>query len=222
MSYALMHGPTLHAQARYTFFLPHAWLIGAIQVGDLAKIGFEYDPPGEKYAAERMWVQVDRIDGASYSGHLVNQPDEPTTNLTYGDKVSFARENVLDVLLVDQRGLPDIKEDRERYPDVPEERQYWDRCLVDESVLYDDVPVEFVYREEPDMAQEGDEYPDSGWRIRGKRGHASDEEMDERKLGYVAMGAVLNRDDSWLHLIDAPIGSAFMRNFETDAYERSE
>ncbi|WP_294260458.1 DUF2185 domain-containing protein [uncultured Sphingomonas sp.] len=27
----------------------------------------------------------------------------------------------------------------------------------------------------------------------------------------MALGKVLNRDDRWLHLIDAPIGSAFQR-----------
>jgi hypothetical protein len=43
--------------------------------------------------------------------------------------------------------------------------------------------------------------------------------MGERGAAYVALGAVLNRDDSWLELIDAPIGSAFMRDFETGAYE---
>ena len=68
------------------------------------------------------------------------------------------------------------------------------------------------------MQQEGDQHLDSGWRFRGRSGSESDEGMERRALSYVALGAVLNRDDSWLHLIDAPIGSAFMRNFETGEY----
>jgi hypothetical protein len=212
-----MHGPTLHAEARYTFFLPHPWLVGSVRIGDLVKLGFDYEPTGEKYGGERMWVEVDEIDGANYVGSLVNQPDEPTTSLKYGDEVSFGRENILDVLLVDEGRLPDVEPDRDRYPQVPAEREYWERCLVDECVLYDDVPVEYIYREEPEMADPEDKYPDSGWRIRGKEKTGDD--MDERKPAYVALGAVLNRDDSWIDLIDRPTGSAFMRDFGTNTYE---
>jgi hypothetical protein len=84
--------------------------------------------------------------------------------------------------------------------------------LVDDCVLYEGVPVEYLYREMPDMQQDGDKYADSGWRIRGRQGAATDAEMDERKLSYVALGAVLNRDDSWIGWIDAPIGTALMRD----------
>jgi len=35
---------------------------------------------------------------------------------------------------------------------------------------------------------------------------------------YVALGAVLNQDDSWLHLIDEPVGARYMRDFRRDTY----
>jgi hypothetical protein len=65
-----------------------------------------------------------------------------------------------------------------------------------------------------------DEFPDSGWRLRGDYRGLSDDEIEARKMSYVALGAVLNRDDSWIHLIEEPVGSAFLRNFETHQYER--
>jgi hypothetical protein len=42
--------------------------------------------------------------------------------------------------------------------------------------------------------------------------------MEERKFSYVALGAVLNRDDSWVSWIDAPIGTALMRDLELNTY----
>ena len=187
-------------------------------MGDLAKLLFEYDGETEQWSGERMWVEVTNIDAPNYHGTLVNYPDEPHAPIKFGDQVSFNGEDILDVLLIDEKLLPNVVRDPDRYPQVPNEREYWERCLVDECVLSGDVPVEYLYREEPEPGQ-NDEYPDSGWRIRGKEMPGDD--MDEREAAYVALGAVLNRDDSWLHLIDAPIGSAFMRNFETGVYEPS-
>ncbi|WP_423603110.1 immunity protein Imm33 domain-containing protein [Sphingomonas sp. MS122] len=69
------------------------------------------------------------------------------------------------------------------------------------------------------MGEPDDTYPDSGWRIRGDYRNISDTEVDEREAAYVALGAVLNRDDSWIRLIDEPVGARFIRNWETDAFE---
>lgn len=145
-----------------------------------------------------MWVTIEEIDGQNISGVLANEPDEPTTTLAKGATVQFTRDHVVDIVWVNP----------ESAPPPPVYREYWERCLVDSCVLTGEALVEFIYREEPELAKEDDKYPDSGWRVRGQQGNATDEEMEAREVDYVAIGAVLNRDDSWLPFIDMPPGTA--------------
>jgi hypothetical protein len=211
-SYVLLDPRPNAAEARYTFFLPSAAEIASVGEGDLVKLMFEYTHDIEKWAIERMWVVVEGVEKGTIRGKLNNEPFEPTAKVKVGDAVRFARHNILSI--------------RWAHPEVAPRptvyREYWDRCLVDKCVLDGEEPVEFIYREEPDMAQEGDQYPDSGWRVRGRMGDSTDEDLETRKLEYVAIGAVLNRDDSWVSHIDAPIGTALMRDFETNTYVAEE
>jgi hypothetical protein len=107
------------------------------------------------------------------------------------------------------------KENRQTPPPPSMRREYWERCLVDRCVVEENMPVHFLYREEPDMAQPGHTFPDSGWRIRGDYRNLDQPEIDARALDYIALGVVLNHDDSWLHLIDEPTGAAFIRDWES-------
>ncbi|GHD03054.1 immunity protein Imm33 domain-containing protein [Novosphingobium pokkalii] len=200
------------AAAPYTFFLPSAAEIAAVHPNDLVKLLFEYTHETEEYAGERMWVKVRRAEGNQLSGMLDNQPYEPTSSLKPGDAISFERHHILAIIW----DRPD------EAPPSSEYREYWERCLVDDCVLDGSEPIEYLYREEPDMAQEGDKHADSGWRVRGRFNGASDEELAERKASYVALGAVLNRDDSWLAWIDEPAGIRLTRNFETGIYVSEE
>lgn len=210
-SYVLDDPRPIAASARYTYFLPSAARLAAIAPGDKVQLVFRSLAESPKYEVERMWVRVQMIEEDHLAGVLESTPfDMP--GMEKGERVRFERFHIISVSFLDT-----AKESR--ISDEPV-RQYWDRCLVDRCVLYEGVPVGYLYREEGSLAGEGDKYPDSGWRIRGDAPGCSDEEFDSRKVEYVALGAVLNRDDSWLSLIDEPSGSAFLRNFATKTYDR--
>lgn len=207
-SYDILDPRPIAANAPYTFFLPSPSEIAAVGKGDQVKLLFNYPHQTGKWAAERMWVTVESCDRDKLQGVLVNQPDEPTSPLKPGDQLAFNRHDILSIEWDNPKAAPSPTHYRE----------YWDRCLVDQCVLDGQEPVEYIYREEPDMASNDDKHADSGWRIRGRMGSAADAEIDERKVAYVALGAVLNRDDSWIGWIDAPFGTALMRDFESNTY----
>lgn len=208
--YTLRDPRPIAAWAPYTFFLPTQAALDAIAPGDLVKLIFEPTSPDAEWDAEKMWLKVTEVNGSELEGSLANEPVE--IPLQHGDTVRFARHHVIDI---DPQNPAAATDDMLH-------REYWERCLVDECVMERNEPIEFLYRDEPLEGPDGDPFPDSGWRIRGRQGEASDAEMEAREVVYVALGAVLNKDDSWLHLIDEPVGSAFMRDFETGEFVRSE
>ena len=196
---------TRQAEAPYTFFLPPPALVEAVSAGDIAKAIFaERDG-----AVERMWFEIDAADERCLYGTLANDPKDMVL-ISCGDRVAVPRTHVIDAR-VEGPEQPPLEHDRPR--------EYWDRCLVDDCVLSCKSHVDYLYREEPDMTTQGDAYPDSGWRIRGTAEAIEQDRADDRTAQYVALGAVLNRDDRWLHLIDSDTGTAFQWNAESGEYE---
>ena len=155
-----------------------------------------------------MWVQIIEKQGTIYYGKLDNVPDD-FPGLRLGDTVEFEAWHVIDAEFADKKIGKSLQ-----FP----KRTFYERCLVDRCVLNGGVKVHFIYRENPDLANDGDKYPDSGWRIRGDWRGLSDDEVDARQREYVALGAVLNRDDSWVHLIDEPEGAAYIRDWENNTF----
>ena len=210
--YDLVDPRPIAERSPYTFFLPSAAEIAAVSIGDLVKLTFEYPHETEKWGAERMWVVVEKVSDNKIAGVLDNHPSEPTTSLKAGAIVRFARHNIISVRWAN----PDAA------PRPNDYREYWERCLVDQCVLDGEESVENLYREKPEPLREGDTYPDSGWRILGRQGDLTNADMDARKISYVALGAVLNVDDSWLDWIDAPVGTYISRDFKTNTYSQVE
>lgn len=195
------------AAAPYTYELPHPHELAALEPGDGVKGVFREVAGGRQHDAERMWVLIDRIEDGFVVGQIDNDPfDMPSFKA--GDHVRIPLSHVISCTYA-------VGKDR---PAVPERRTYWDRCFVDACVVEGRSHADYLYREEPDMTREGDEYPDSGWRIRGTdEGIAEDERLGEKPM-YIALGKVLNADDRWLHLIDREIGCAFQWDADRDDY----
>ncbi len=198
--------------APYTFFLPSENELLAIEAGDLVKLIFLPVPEGKDWSAERMWVEVTGIDGDQLTGNLANTPlDMP--QLSAGDRIRFHRWQIIDLRWGDDRSTTP--------PPAPEPREYWDRCMVDDCVMNGRSLVHYLYREAPDLGRPEDRFPDSGWRIRGSDEAIAADEAAGLAPKYIALGAVLNRDDSWLHLIDAAEGSAYRRDPASQKFEAS-
>lgn len=203
--FRLSNAEALATGAPYTFFIPSRAEREAVVPGIHVKLVFEYLWDSRKLNGERMWVKVTHVDGTEMTGLLDNHPYEE--GLEEGMVVNFGAANVVAIEWGDVA-----------HPGIPAQRAFWERCYVDVCVIEDGVPIGYLYREEPDLAGSDDKYPDSGWRIRGRESDDPADSYDKRKIAYVALGAVLNTDDSVLPLLDAPVDSAFLRDFDSGEY----
>lgn len=199
------------AEAPYTFQLPFPMELEALKPGDGVKAIF-YQTEGEtKFDAERMWVLIERIEGGVVFGTLDSDPaDMPL--IEEGMPVAVPLTHVISTAF----GKSNPR------PETPPRREFWDRCFVDACVVEGRSHVDYLYREPPDMTNEGDEYPDSGWRLRGTPDEVEADEGRDDGFRYIALGAVLNKDDRWVHLIDEEPGVAFQWDADQQEYIRFE
>ncbi|MWV28889.1 immunity protein Imm33 domain-containing protein [Aurantiacibacter rhizosphaerae] len=186
------------AASPYTFFLPHADELAAVQQGDGIKLIFRQTEGDPEYSAERMWVLIESVQDGMVTGTLDNQPASMAL-IREGDRVTVPLSHAIGTA---------FRKDRPRVT-VPAVRTYWDRCFVDQCVLDGRSHIDYLYREEPDMTCEGDAYPDSGWRIRGTQDAIDADAQADAHPQYIALGKVLNSNNGWLYLIDSPPGCAF-------------
>jgi len=191
-SWRLADAAELAAANKYTFYRPSSSAIGKVAIGDNVKLIFEHDNDNsDGWSAERMWVLVDHIDGnGHFRGRLDNAPRH-IPDLQLGDPLAFSDIHIIQVDHDDNDGN-DLAS------------RYQARCFVSARVLHEGAPIGYLYRETPGQED------DSGWRIM-----AGDEEDDyfdgEETVFYVSLGAVLNRDDAILPLLEAETGSCFER-----------
>ena len=183
---------------RYTFYQPSLEIISKVGVGEVVKLIFRgegHEP--ESVFVERMWVLVDAIEpDGHFVGRLDNDP-RGIANLKAGDPVRFEARHIINT----EHDNPDNLVGR-----------YSKRAFVTQRILADGVPIGRLYREAPDEEQ------DSGWRFTA--GDETDDYMDDADNSrYVSLGAILAKDDSVIHLLEAPEGARFFRDPDTGLFE---
>jgi hypothetical protein len=196
-SWRLDDAAIIAAENPYTFYKPSAEAVALLRPGNRVKLIFEFDSDDpEAPRAERMWVRISRIEGDRFYGVLRNDPLY-IRDLQDGDPVEFEARHIIQSNVDDPRGDPTAR--------------YWPRCFVTKRVLEGGARARYLYREAPDTKE------DSGWRILA--GDETDEYMDDpANAAYVSLGAVLGKDDSFVHLLDTPAPCAYWRDTESEAF----
>lgn len=193
-SWTLDDADIIAKEAKYTFYKPSQSLINRLQVGNLVKLifRFETDTPNQP-GAERMWVEITAIQNGKYSGTLANDPYY-IKDLKHKDVLAFEARHIIQVYDLD-----------ETEPHFTE--KYLHRCIATQKVLYENTKIKYFYRQESLGELQNGIY-DTGWVFMA--GDETDEYLENvENLHMVSLGAVLNKDDSFVHLLDEPVGSAF-------------
>jgi hypothetical protein len=196
-SWHLANADELAAEFRYTFYKPPESILQRVRPGEVVKLIFRFESEDpEAPSAERMWVLVDEVLGdGRFKGRLNNDP-RYINDLKLDDPVEFQACHVINTEHDDDNNIVE---------------KYIKRCFVTNRVLNDGAPAGYLYREEPDSED------DSGWRITAN--DETTEYMENPKnSAYVSLGAVLNQDDSFVGLLDAPAGSAFIRDADSGEF----
>jgi hypothetical protein len=196
-SWKLADSEILAKENKYTFYKPSREITQHLEIGNIAKLTFEFKSKNKNHPlAERMWVEITEINNDKFKGKLDNHPFY-LHELYAGDEICFEHKHIIDHDL--EMSEPNLI------------NKYYDRCFVTNKILYENAPINYIYREEPREQDEGKEYIDSGWRIFS--GYESDEYMDNSEnTSYVSLGAVLSRDDSIVDLLESETGTSFERN----------
>jgi hypothetical protein len=203
-TWKLTDSEKLAKENKYTFYKPSKEITQNLEVGNIVKLTFEFDSKNEEHpGAERMWVEITEINDDQFVGKLDNHPFY-LHELYAGDEIKFEHKHIIDHDL--ELSEPNLVD------------KYYDRCFATNKVLYENAPINYIYREEPMKIDEERDYIDTGWRILS--GEESDEYMEDlENISLVSIGSILSRDDSFIDLLESEIGTSFERH-ENGIFEK--
>lgn len=188
----------------YTFFVPSDAEKKALKEGDNVKLIFEGLDP-DTGGTERMWVIHTGRDATGWYGKLDNEP-YAIAGLSCGDPILFQEYHMVSVL--------DVKVD-----DLSDEDRFFARCHVDPRILEDGAQIAWLERRKPKRnwwwQRSREQFADTGWCIYAEGGKA----LRRARMQHVAIGVLLNRDDSFLPFLDAPPGTRLIR--EGDEFRKA-
>ena len=196
ITWSLEDAQKLADENPYSFYKPSPEVISKLKKGKLVKLIFNTNSQ-EPYApsAERMWVEVTRVDKKGFKGTLSSMPS-CIKGLHYGDLIKVEAKHVIQTDIHDPIESP-----------VDRLTQF---CLVTKNILLGTEEVGFLVRNATEYEH------DSGWFITS--GTETDEYMDDdENLAYVPLSEVLKVDDSFVELLDSKHDSAFFREVD-DTY----
>lgn len=180
-------------ESPYTFYLPSEEVIKQLKIGDVVKLMFNCEVENDQgWSAERMWVEITSREGGQFQGFLDNDPYY-IPDIKAGDELSFNPHHIMQTSLED--------------PIPNEVDKFLPRCFVTNSVLIDKNPVIQLFREEPDEEDKERNY--SGWNLFS--GKEDDDYLENRdNWNFVSLGAILNIDDRFKHLLESEFGSEYV------------
>ncbi|MED0666499.1 DUF2185 domain-containing protein [Bacillus badius] len=184
-------------ESPYTFYLPSSHVLEKLKAGDLVKLIFAAEEVAEDgFHAERMWVEIIQMNGETFIGKLENQPCR--LPLEAGTEISFGVENICDTEYED--------------PAASDWDIYFDTKVIVSRDVLEKGEFNFMLRDDP--AEE----MDSGWSILS--GYEEDEFLsDPENFQVLAIGVILNIDDSILAFIEEPPLCAYERDDRGDFYQ---
>ena len=188
----------IQLEAEYTFYRPSQTVMQQLKVGNLVKLIFNLKPEtaelrqGRMPSAERMWVIITERRRDNFKGTLDNNPHF-IKDLKYKDIIEFETKHIIQT---------DIEETKS---DIVE--KYARFCIVSNKILRERKPIGYFCRDEEESTMENGR-KDSGWVFMS--GEESDEYANNPdNLTFTTLGIVLNINDSFIDLLDEPVGSAF-------------